>query len=168
MPKASRAATDEPATKPSHGIDLVYWPFHTIVTVCTKQFPVHNFTTTAQKMIISVRDALLLLLGAVAIGHPIAGFTQTFTSPATQHRGGTALPVAVPLSDFSNVDAEVVSTETDSVPVLDQPRVGVLLLNLGGPETGDDVEGESPISVFTLLMSMMVRFWMDNSIAHSG
>ena len=24
----------------------------------------------------------------------------------------------------------------------DEPRVGVLLLNLGGPETGDDVEGE--------------------------
>ena len=32
---------------------------------------------------------------------------------------------------------------TASLAVDDEPKVGVLLLNLGGPETGDDVEGKA-------------------------
>jgi hypothetical protein len=48
--------------------------------------------------------------------------------------------VAVPLDFPENTNARITPTNsgTDSSKA---PKVGVLLLNLGGPETGDDVEG---------------------------
>ena len=56
------------------------------------------------------------------------------TSSVLQSRGPfvTCLPAATAIP----VEAPVSLADDD-----DTPRVGVLMLNLGGPETGDDVEG---------------------------
>lgn len=50
------------------------------------------------------------------------------TEIALKLKAATAIPIDAP------GDAELVSSEK-------KPKIGVLLLNLGGPETGDDVEG---------------------------
>jgi hypothetical protein len=47
----------------------------------------------------------------------------------TKLQAATAFPVDTPFVGTPSLDVE------------DEPRLGVLLLNLGGPETGDDVEG---------------------------
>lgn len=39
------------------------------------------------------------------------------------------------------VESSSSSNQGYVTPIVDTPKVGVLLLNLGGPETGDDVEG---------------------------
>lgn len=49
----------------------------------------------------------------------------------------TALNVALSV-DFDGVEK---INNNAGAAVSDSPKVGVLLLNLGGPETGDDVEG---------------------------
>ena len=56
----------------------------------------------------------------------VPGGTQWTT---TKLQAATAFPVDTPF------------VGTPSLEVEDEPRLGVLLLNLGGPETGDDVEG---------------------------
>ena len=47
----------------------------------------------------------------------------------TKLNAATALPIDTPFVGIDPIELD------------DEPRVGVLLLNLGGPETGDDVEG---------------------------
>ena len=74
-------------------------------------------------------EVLLLCIGA----HAVLGFS--FSSVETQQRwtsttrlnAATALPIDT-ISPPTALEAE-------------ECKVGVLLLNLGGPETGDDVEG---------------------------
>jgi len=53
------------------------------------------------------------------------------------------------------------SSAFDGASKQQQPKVGVLLLNLGGPETGDDVEGttrEPPLPARTLMESVRALF----------
>lgn len=45
-------------------------------------------------------------------------------------KAATGIPLDSPCSDFAET-------------VEEKPSVGILLLNLGGPETGEDVEGTS-------------------------
>ena len=45
-------------------------------------------------------------------------------------------------STASEATALPMNEAFDSVVVSTESKVGVLMLNLGGPETGDDVEGE--------------------------
>ena len=68
---------------------------------------------------------LLLLVSDCDGFLPIAQESGRFT--LTQMEAATAMPV----------DAPIMMEKAS-------PKIGVLLLNLGGPETGDDVEG--PIS----------------------
>ena len=60
-------------------------------------------------------------------GRPLAQSTARTTIAITELSAATALPLQ----------------ETVEVAADEEPKVGVLLLNLGGPETGDDVEGRS-------------------------
>ena len=53
-------------------------------------------------------------------------------SSRSQLNAATAFPMEIPKFDVNT--SPVAATAS-------QPKVGVLLLNLGGPETGDDVEG---------------------------
>ena len=53
------------------------------------------------------------------------GGTPTSASPTTKLAAATALPLGEPVT----------------TPKEEESKFGVLLLNLGGPETGDDVEG---------------------------
>lgn len=61
---------------------------------------------------------------------------QTFEQASSIQSRATALRIASTISlDFPG---EPVKNNNK----VDTPKVGVLLLNLGGPETGDDVEGK--------------------------
>ena len=57
------------------------------------------------------------------------------SSPFTTHLEA-ATTISIDPSDVLAVPEPPVSLAS-----IDNPKVGVLLLNLGGPETGDDVEG---------------------------
>lgn len=61
---------------------------------------------------------------------------STFISPPLTHLSA-ATTITIDPSDALDVPAAP-PVELSSI---DTPKVGVLLLNLGGPETGDDVEG---------------------------
>jgi hypothetical protein len=56
------------------------------------------------------------------------------SSPSTSNRLQAATAITIGQSD-------VLAVPQDQSSSIDTPKVGVLLLNLGGPETGDDVEG---------------------------
>jgi hypothetical protein len=47
-------------------------------------------------------------------------------------------------SSMTQLDASIISNEVAVINIdsTSSPKIGVLLLNLGGPETGDDVEGK--------------------------
>lgn len=52
-------------------------------------------------------------------------------------------PPVAPRELSTNLEATTLSMNEASLsPGLTESKVGVLLLNLGGPETGDDVEGQ--------------------------
>ena len=46
------------------------------------------------------------------------------------------------LNVASAISLDFADERVNNAEVADAPKVGVLLLNLGGPETGDDVEGK--------------------------
>jgi hypothetical protein len=71
---------------------------------------------------------LLLLLQTCSSYTPVRAHTTGFASKATELR---AAATAIPLPSIKRDEEKT-----------DAPKIGVLLLNLGGPETGDDVEGE--------------------------
>ena len=72
---------------------------------------------------------MLFLVAGSALGLSIVPqkLQQTKTSRCTPLNAATALPL---------------DTMPPSPLEAEESKVGVLLLNLGGPETGDDVEGK--------------------------
>lgn len=86
---------------------------------------------------------LRLLLWFSALLCPGRAF---WTQPIVRHRLLSELKVSVPLGDYGTTDSRdmPVSKESPITPGSAAfPKVGILLLNLGGPETLDDVEGTS-------------------------
>mmetsp|Transcript_21857 Transcript_21857/g.28275 ORF Transcript_21857/g.28275 Transcript_21857/m.28275 type:complete len:496 (+) Transcript_21857:119-1606(+) len=74
------------------------------------------------------------------------GWSSASASAATSNRGKTnqqklQVSVSVPIADYNIVDDADGTAKEATAASAEQPRVGVLMLNLGGPETGDDVEG---------------------------
>lgn len=63
--------------------------------------------------------------------------TASFSASSVLRSRGPFL-TSLPAATTVPMDAPVSFSDEE-----DSPRVGVLMLNLGGPETGDDVEGES-------------------------
>jgi hypothetical protein len=83
--------------------------------------------------------------------HPQNAFRVTEPSHAKSTKRQT---IALPLVDFP-VDNNVYSSSSSSgATPLTSPKVGVLLLNLGGPETGDDVEGSFGV-IFLLIVECL-------------
>jgi hypothetical protein len=58
------------------------------------------------------------------------GFQMQSLPPSRTHLATLEAATALPVENFAAAPGEV-----------EDSKVGVLLLNLGGPETGDDVEG---------------------------
>lgn len=52
-------------------------------------------------------------------------------------------------------------------PQEEQPSIGVLLLNLGGPETGDDVEGVYVLCAVSCFDGCVLLRFFSNLLAHS-
>jgi hypothetical protein len=82
-----------------------------------------------------MRVSLLGLTFLLEANQLCSGFSTVtnnlqITSPSASHRTKLAAATSLPLADFDSV----VRKEEES-------NVGVLLLNLGGPEKTDDVEG---------------------------
>jgi len=73
-------------------------------------------------------------------------------SYSTQLKAATTASFSDYYVDQGSVVAEEAFVDTDQ-----ETKIGVLLLNLGGPETGDDVEGERKTSFHTRVMSFLVR-----------
>jgi hypothetical protein len=71
---------------------------------------------------------MLLMLFSLLPCSKALNIAGTAPWTATKLNAATALPIDTPFVGIDPIE-------------LDEPRVGVLLLNLGGPETGDDVEG---------------------------
>jgi hypothetical protein len=72
----------------------------------------------------------LLQANQLCSGFSTVTHNLQITSPSASHRTKLAAATSLPLEDF----VPVVQKEEES-------NVGVLLLNLGGPEKTDDVEG---------------------------
>eukprot|EP00522_Entomoneis_paludosa_P012934 CAMPEP_0172446146 /NCGR_PEP_ID=MMETSP1065-20121228/5810_1 /TAXON_ID=265537 /ORGANISM="Amphiprora paludosa, Strain CCMP125" /LENGTH=485 /DNA_ID=CAMNT_0013197193 /DNA_START=78 /DNA_END=1535 /DNA_ORIENTATION=+ len=82
-------------------------------------------------------SALPLLLAS-----GVTGFLPTVPTPHTN--GAIRLQASIPLStdyDVIGGNEETSAMSMSSITASENPRVGVLMLNLGGPETSDDVEG---------------------------
>jgi hypothetical protein len=84
-----------------------------------------------------MRVSLLSFTFLLKANHLCSGFSTIthnlqITSPSASHRTNLAAATSLPLEDF--VPVPVVQTQEES-------NVGVLLLNLGGPEKTEDVEG---------------------------
>lgn len=98
-------------------------------------------------LLFSLRLQVYILLGAVITRfHPSEALNGLWRSVGVRASirscgphpicplNAFVLPMALEKSSTSSKNESPLST-------LDAPKVGVLLLNLGGPETGNDVEG---------------------------
>lgn len=103
---------------------------------------------------LSFIDILTLLLWVmVGFGRPTHAFVPTAHTTATRtrnhhHHEFTRLHVSIPLDDYKTSDRhdddnnfQAAVPSSVSPGSAEFPKVGILLLNLGGPETLEDVEG---------------------------
>eukprot|EP00814_Leptocylindrus_danicus_P003677 CAMPEP_0116015328 /NCGR_PEP_ID=MMETSP0321-20121206/6780_1 /TAXON_ID=163516 /ORGANISM="Leptocylindrus danicus var. danicus, Strain B650" /LENGTH=485 /DNA_ID=CAMNT_0003485095 /DNA_START=27 /DNA_END=1485 /DNA_ORIENTATION=+ len=84
---------------------------------------------------------LLLLSNTTAFAPPGGGGTTFTTSHIPSHKSSTRDMVAASAAADMDMSNRIETTSTDDNNSDTATKVGVLLLNLGGPETGDDVEG---------------------------
>ena len=97
--------------------------------------------------------------GAVLSFVPATVSTSNRGSSRSQLNAATAFPMEIPNFDVNTSPAAATAS---------QPKVGVLLLNLGGPETGDDVEGMQCCSFqigecfLVFIFSSVLTFTMTN------
>jgi hypothetical protein len=84
---------------------------------------------------------LLLCIGTQNVFGLSVAPQQRSTSTSTRRNAATVLPL---------------DTITPPTPLeAEESKVGVLLLNLGGPETGDDVEGPFFLALFARIRSLL-------------
>jgi hypothetical protein len=93
---------------------------------------------------ISIAWLWLLFLMATIVRRPATAFvTHPYTYSARHGHASSFLSISVPLTDYAGTpgsSSEVTPLTPGSAAF---PKIGILLLNLGGPETLDDVEGRS-------------------------
>ena len=93
--------------------------------------------------------------------------TYTYGKPSERNNNSNkwllnaiALPrISIPdsqLIDSSNANTNGYTSSYSQQQQQQQPNVGVLLLNLGGPETGDDVEGRIGVKALLSLSSRAI------------
>lgn len=84
------------------------------------------------------------MLVGTSVGRPVAAFV-THPHLARQSLVSSSLSVSIPLADYTNAPREEEDRSSGVTPLTPGsaafPKIGILLLNLGGPETLDDVEG---------------------------
>lgn len=83
--------------------------------------------------------AIFLQTNQLGCGFSIVKLKTDVAAKSTSHRTSLAAATSIPLEDF----IPIVQEEEES-------NVGVLLLNLGGPEKTDDVEGMKYVANVTL------------------
>jgi hypothetical protein len=91
-------------------------------------------------------SAVLLLLPQCCWSFlPSSSRSHSRSSPFVSSQSQSAFTHLHQAATSISIDASDVLAVPEQPPVslsaIDNPKVGVLLLNLGGPETGDDVEG---------------------------
>jgi hypothetical protein len=102
-----------------------------IIAVVRKTTRYSVIIEPSQRPGLIMRSIILTLLvqscGAFSVAPDAARSSLASSTGITKLGAATALPLG----------------ETVALPQEDDPKVGVLLLNLGGPEKGEDVEGLS-------------------------